>query len=120
MQKRMTNKDKDLLFGAIEKVIKQHSESNETMYLESIFKKITGSDEVISVCSNCGIPYFSGEPRYIELPHIPDLLSRIKPGEPMPLGKCTVCDALIHKLPVKKTRTQKPKVEKVEKQPKKK
>lgn len=48
------------------------------------------------VCGNCQkIMQSEAELAHV-FPDIPDLLERISPGEPVPIGECPDCGALVH------------------------
>lgn len=47
-------------------------------------------------CGNCQkIMHGEDELKHV-FPDIPDLLERISPGEPVPIGECPECGALVH------------------------
>jgi len=48
------------------------------------------------ICENCQkVMHRENELKHV-FPDIPDLLQRISPGEPVPLGECPNCGALVH------------------------
>ena len=48
------------------------------------------------VCGNCQKIMLSEDELAHVFPDIPDLLERISPGEPVPIGECPDCGALVH------------------------
>lgn len=46
-------------------------------------------------CDNCGEVCAEADLRSV-FPDIPDLMVRIAPGEPVPVGECPKCGALVH------------------------
>lgn len=46
-------------------------------------------------CDNCGRTILESDMRKV-YPDIPDLLTRIAPGEPVPYGECPRCGCLVH------------------------
>jgi len=48
------------------------------------------------VCGNCQKTMHSEDELAHVFPDIPDLLQRISPGEPVPIGECPDCGALVH------------------------
>lgn len=48
------------------------------------------------VCGNCQKVMQSEAELAHVFPDIPDLLERISPGEPVPIGECPDCGALVH------------------------
>jgi len=48
------------------------------------------------ICGNCQKIMHSEDELKTVFPDIPDLLQRISPGEPVPLGECPECGALVH------------------------
>jgi endogenous inhibitor of DNA gyrase (YacG/DUF329 family) len=60
---------------------------------------ITQEETMKIVCGNCQKTVHSEDELAHVFPDIPDLLQRISPGEPVPIGECPDCGALVHTEP---------------------